>query len=65
MVDSKRMIQIIAIIITVILMSMMFHKGHNDISILIKNSVNLGPAIGGYLFDNWSGSGPEKLKDIE
>jgi len=56
MVDSKRILQIIAIIVTVMWMSMIFHKGSIDISLIIKeNPDNWGPAIGRYLFDNWAG----------
>jgi len=56
MVDGKRILQVIAIIFTVIWMSMVCHKGYNDISIIInENPDKLGPAIGRYLFDNWAG----------
>ena len=56
MIDNKRLLQIIAIIVSVIWMSMVFHKGHHDISLIIKqNPDNWGPAIGKYLFDNWAG----------
>jgi len=56
MTDVKQVLQIIAIIVTVIWMSMVFHKGYNDISLIIKeNPDNYGPAIGRYLFKNWAG----------
>ena len=56
MVDGKRILQIIALICTAIWMSMIAHKGYNDISIIIReNPDNWGPAIGRYLFDNWAG----------
>jgi hypothetical protein len=56
MVDGKRILQIFAISITVIWMFMVFHKGYNDISIIIKeNPDNWGQAIGQYLFKNWAG----------
>jgi len=66
MFDIKRLLQIIAIIVTVIWMSMIFHKGNNDISYIIKeNPDNLGPAIGQYFFANWAGYGAEKLRNNE
>lgn len=35
---------------------MIFHKGYNDISILVSdNPDNWGAAIGQYLFENWAG----------
>ena len=56
MVDIKRTFQIIAIIVAVIWMSMVFHKGSNDISLIIKeNPDNWGTAISKYLFKNWAG----------
>ena len=56
MVDGKRILQVIAIIATVIWMSVIFHKGYHDISIIItENPDNWGPAIGRYIFENWAG----------
>ena len=56
MIDGKRLLQIIAIICTVTWMSMIVHKGYNDISHIInENPDNWGPAIGRYLFKNWAG----------
>ena len=56
MVDGKPILQIIAFICTVIWMSMIFQKGRNDVSNLIKeNPDNWGQAIGQYLFKNWAG----------
>ncbi len=56
MVDHKGLLQIIAIIVTVLWMSMVIHKGSNDISLIIKeNPDNWGQAIGQYLFENWAG----------
>lgn len=59
MIDHKRLLQIIAIIVTVLWMSMVIHKGSNDISLIIKeNPDNWGPAIGRYLFDRTFGDKP-------
>ena len=66
MVDGKPILQIIAFICTVIWMSMIFQKGRNDVSNLIKeNPDNWGPALGQYLFDNLAGYGGEKLRNKE
>jgi len=56
MVDNKRLLQIIAIIIAMLWFSMIIHKGSNDISFIVKeNPDSWGPAIGRYFFDNWAG----------
>ncbi len=56
MVDGKRILQVVAIICTVTWLSMIAHKGYNDISNIIKeNPDNWGPAIGRYLIENWAG----------
>ena len=56
MVDGKRILQIIAIILTVTWMSMIAHKGYNDISIIISdNPDNWGLPIVRYLLENWAG----------
>ncbi len=56
MADGKRILQIIALICTVMWMYMIAHKGYHDISIIIKeNPDNWGQAIGQYLLENWAG----------
>lgn len=60
MVDGKRILQIIAIIVAVIWMSVISHKGYHDISNIIKeNPDDWGVAIGRYLLENWAGGKKE------
>lgn len=57
---GKLLLQILAIICTFFMTSVIQHKGHRDLSLLIKEQpADLGSARGRYFIGNLAGRGPE------
>lgn len=61
---GKQILQIVAIICTIIMLSVIMPKGQHDLSLIVRtNPADLGPVLGRYLMGNLASSGVEKLKD--
>ena len=61
---GKQILQIVAIISTIFMLSVIMPKGQHDIPLIVRtNPPDLGPALGRYLIGNLAGREVEKLKD--
>ena len=59
---GKQLLQIAAIICIIFMMSVITHKGHHDISLIVSgNPTELVPALGRYFIGNLAGRGVEEL----